>query len=300
MTPRFPIYIPSRGRADRPITMRHLDRYGVPYRVVVEADELDAYAAALGREKLLVLEPRYQDDYEACMQLAPGQSKGSGPARNFIWDHAIAEGWPWHWIMDDNIRGFFRFNANRKIPVADGTIFRCMEDFCLRYTNVAMAGPNYFMFIHRKEQKAPFTPNTRIYSCNLIRNDVPFRWRCRYNEDTDLSLRMLKAGWCTILFNAFLQDKLTTQLVDGGNTDAFYRDEGTRPKSRMLAALHPDVARVTWRFKRWHHYVDYRPFRANKLVRRRDASITDGVDNYGMRLVALDAPSPISSFPPCR
>jgi hypothetical protein len=151
VTPRFPIYIPSRGRADRCITMRHLDNYGVPYRVVVEADELDAYAAALGREKVLVLDPHYQDAYEACMAIAPGQSKGSGPARNFIWDHAVAEGWPWHWIMDDNIRGFFRFNDNRKVPVTDGTIFRCMEDFCLRYTNVAMAGPNYFMFIHRKE-----------------------------------------------------------------------------------------------------------------------------------------------------
>ena len=108
---------------------------------------------------------------------------------------------------------------------------------------------------------------------------------------------MLKAGWCTILFNAFLQDKLTTQLVGGGNTDAFYRDEGTLPKSKLLVALHPDVARLTWRFKRWHHFVDHRPFRKNKLVRRRDLALEAGVDNYGMRLVALDTPAPISSFP---
>lgn len=276
--------------------MRHLDLYGVPYRVVVEADELDAYAAAIGREKLLELPPRYQDEYQACMELAPGQSKGSGPARNFIWDQAVAEGAAWHWIMDDNIRGFFRFNQNRKVPVGDGTIFRCMEDFVERFTNVAMAGPNYFMFIHRKEQKAPFTPNTRIYSCNLIRTDLPFRWRCRYNEDTDLSLRLLKAGWCTILFNAFLQDKMTTGLVGGGNMDAFYRAEGTLPKSKMLVALHPDVARLTWRFRRWHHFVDYRPFQKNKLVRRRDATIDAGVDNYGMELVTLDTPQPISTF----
>jgi len=46
----------------------------------------------------------------------------------------------------------------------------------------------------------------------LIRNDVPYRWRGRYNEDTDLSLRMLKDRWCTIQFNAFLQGKAATPL----------------------------------------------------------------------------------------
>jgi len=28
----------------------------------------------------------------------------------------------------------------------------------------------------------------------LIRNDIPYRWRAKYNEDTDLSLRVLKDG----------------------------------------------------------------------------------------------------------
>src|SRR5581483_6046093 len=114
----------------------------------------------------------------------------------------IAKGHTWHWVMDDNILYFMRFNHNLKVPVSDGAMFVAMEDFCLRYRNVAMAGPNYRMFVPRKRNdKPPYTLNTRIYSCNLIRNDVPYRWRGRYNEDTDLSLRMLKDKWCTILFN---------------------------------------------------------------------------------------------------
>jgi hypothetical protein len=32
--------------------------------------------------------------------------------------------------MDDNIIKFARFNNNLIIQVNDGTIFRCMEDFC--------------------------------------------------------------------------------------------------------------------------------------------------------------------------
>ena len=56
-----------------------------------------------------------------------------------------------------------------------------MEDFVLRYKNIAMAGPQYTMFVTDRSANTypPFTVNTRIYSCNLIRNDVPFRWRGR-------------------------------------------------------------------------------------------------------------------------
>ena len=130
----------------------------------------------------------------------------------------------------------------------------------------------------------PFVVGTRIYSCNLIRNDTPFRWRGRYNEDTDLSLRMLKAGWQTVQFNAFLQYKVTTQTIGGGNTEAFYAEEGTMPKSQMLVDMHPDVARVVWRFGRWHHHVDYRRFKTIPLIKREDWAPPDE-NPYKMRLV---------------
>jgi hypothetical protein len=93
----------------------------------------------------------------------------------------------------------------------------------------------------------------------------PYRWRGRYNEDTDLSLRVLKAGYCTIQFNAFLCGKVTTQRMKGGNTKEFYAQEGTLNKSKMLEDMHPDVAKVVWRFNRWHHHVDYSPFKRNRL-----------------------------------
>lgn len=286
MNPRFPVYIVSKGRYETAITMRHLDRMAVPYYVVVEEAEFAAYAAALGADKLLVLDPSYQERYETCDELGAERSRGPGPARNFAWDHAVASGAEWHWVMDDNIKGFFRLNRNLKTPVSDGTILRCMEDFVLRYKNVGEAGPNYFMFASRKSAMAPFALNTRIYSCNLIRNDIPFRWRGRYNEDTDLALRMLKAGWCTVQFNAFLQYKLPTQTVPGGNTDEFYKKEGTLPKSRMVVKLHPDVCRLVWRFGRWHHYADYYRFK-QRLAPREDLERDGAADEYGMRLVQL-------------
>lgn len=286
MLPRFPLYVVSKGRWESRLTSRALERMGVPYSIVVEAPEYDHYGEVISPDKILILDPVYQVTYETCDQRNDDFPVGAGAARNFVWDHAVAQGHAWHWVMDDNIQSFNRLNQNTKIKVLDGSIFRAMEDFVLRYANVAMAGPNYYMFAPRRQAMPPFVLNTRIYSCNLIRNDVPFRWRGRYNEDTILSLDMLKAGWCTVQFNAFLQMKVQTQTLGGGNTDVLYAN-GTLEKSRMLAHVHPDVAKVVWRFNRWHHYVDYRPFKANRLKRRPDVVIPDEPNEYGMKLVSL-------------
>jgi hypothetical protein len=101
---------------------------------------------------------------------------------------------------------------------------------------------------------------------------------------------MLKDKWCTIQFNAFTQLKAPTQTVKGGNTEQFYSKEGTMPKSKMQVLMHPDVSKLVWRFGRWHHLVDYKPFKANHLILRDDYVPKRGVDNYGMELIKVDVP----------
>lgn len=284
--PAHPVYIVSKGRWESRLTSKSLTRLGVPHFIVVEAQEVERYAEVCGPlATILTLDRQYQLDYDACDDLGMTKGKGPGPARNFAWDHAIASGARWHWVMDDNIEGFYRLTNNLKLNVGDGTIFRAMEDWCDRYSNVSMAGPNYFMFASRKTRMPPLVLNTRIYSCNLIRNDAPYRWRGRYNEDTDISLRMLKDGLVTAQFNAFLQLKLTTQTLGGGNTAEFYAKEGTRPKSEMQVKLHPDVSKIVFKWGRWHHHVDYRPFRKNQPALRAGVVLPDGREDYGMGLV---------------
>lgn len=283
--PRFPVYVPSKSRADIATTPHVLDQLGVPFRLVVEEHQRDAYAGRFGADRLLVLPRCFQDEYDTCIPgFDPAKPKGSGPARNFIWHHAASEGHAWHWIMDDNIQLFARLHENKRIPVGDGLIFAAMEDFVLRYRNVAMAGPQYWMFASSRASARPFRVNARIFSCNLIRNDVPLRWRGRYNEDLDLSIRMLKAGWCTVIFNAFLQYKTPTQTMAGGNTEAFYAEEGTRAKSELIVKLHPDVCRLAWRYGRWHHEANFGQWKDRPLVERPDAPPIDP-DRYRMKLV---------------
>jgi len=225
------------------------------------------------------------DEYDTCDDLGFVRGKGPGAARNFAWQHSIDEGHERHWVMDDNLDDFHRLNRNLKVPVRTGATFKAAEDFVDRYENVYISGFNYYSFCKSTDKVPPFILNTRIYSCLLIQNNIPYRWRGRYNEDTDLSLRVLKDGFCTIQFNAFLCGKVTTQRMAGGNTKEFYKNEGTLNKSQMLADLHPDVAEVVWRFNRWHHHVDYSPFKKNKLIKKDGIVIPDRVNNYGMKLI---------------
>lgn len=289
MEPRFPIYIVSKGRYENNTTASTLREMNCDFYVIVEKEEYQKYVdhGVAPADRVLVLPQYYKDTYDVFWE-DDDQRTGPGPARNFAWAHSIASGYKWHWVMDDNIHYFFRLNHNLKARCMSGTFFRVQEDFVLRYTNVAQAGPHYQFFVPWSDKRPAFVKNCRIYSCLLIRNDLPYRWRGRYNEDTDLSLRMMKDGWCTIQFNAFLQGKAGTQQKSGGNTAEFYAEEGTKPKSQMLEDMHPDVAKMVYKWGRWHHYVDYSVFARNMLKLRDDfVEPANKIDNHGMYLYGL-------------
>lgn len=276
LNPRFPVYIISKNRWQSRKTVKALDRMGVPFRIVIEPQEFEQYSAVIDPSRILVL---------------PFSNLGQGsiPARNWVWDHAEKEGHERHWILDDNIRAFGRLYQNTVIETRTGAIFAAMEDFSTRFKNVAFAGPQDYAFARSNTKTKPFSLNTRIYSCILIKNNLPYRWRGRYNEDTDLSLRALKDGWCTILFYAFLMDKTTTMTMSGGNTDELYKGDGRLKMALSLQKQHPDVTKVVYKWGRWQHQVDYRSFKNNRLVRRDDIEIPHGVNNYGMQLVQKDS-----------
>ena len=282
MKPKFPIYIVSKGRWKSRLTSKALDSMGADYKIVVEKQEFDKYADEVGSEKLLTLPQKYLDEYDTFWPRSEDSKVGPGAARNFAWEHSVSNGYEFHWVMDDNLDAFHRMNRNEKWESRTPAIFRAMEDFTQRYENVAISGPNYYSFCKSTDAVPPYVLNTRIYSCLLIRNDIPYRWRGRYNEDTDLCLRALKSGWVTIQFNAFLQGKVTTQRMKGGNTEEFYKDEGTLLKSKILEDMHPDVAKVTKKFGRWHHHVNYKPFKKNSLKLVDGFAMPKGYNNYGM------------------
>jgi len=280
--PRYPIYIISKGRADTRFTARTLDYMNVPYLIVVEPQEYLEYAKVINSKKILV---------------TPFKNLGLGsiPVRNFVYEQAVASGAKKHWILDDNIKYFFRLHQNMKIPVNFGVCFDVIEDFVDRYTNVGLAGFQYEYFARRKYKLNPFSLNVRIYSCILINHAIKHKWRGRYNEDTDLSIRVLQDGWCTILLNAFLCGKVPTMTMRGGNHE-IYKDGGRKEFALSLQKQHPKIVEVIQRWNRWHHKVDYSAFRNNELKLRPGVVIKDEINEYGMQLVQFKESQSIFNY----
>ena len=277
MNPNYPVYVISKGRWESRLTVNSLEKMGVFYHIVIEPQEYNNYVKFINSEKIFVL---------------PFSNLGEGsiPARNWVWEHSISMAHAErHWILDDNINGFERLNRNERNRVASGTIFKCAEDFVDRYENIALAGFEYRQFAGgARPIKPPFRLNTRIYSCILINNSIPYRWRGTYNEDTDLSIRVLKNDWCTVMFNCFLQNKTGTMCMKGGNTDELYKDDGRLKMAQSLVEQHPDICKITWKFDRWQHSVDYSSFKNNKLIKKNDLIIPNRINNYGMILKKVD------------
>src|SRR6056300_1653245 len=282
MKNKYPVYIISKNRADSRYTSKSLERMGVDYHIAIEPQDYDAYAEVIDPAKILVLP-------------FSNHGMGSGPARNFCWEHSIENGHKRHWILDDNIQDFYRLHNNARYRVKSPVFFRVMEDFVDRYKNVRLAGPRYRFFCASDQKYPAFIKNTHIMSTILIDNSLDIRWRSKYNEDIDLSLRVLKGGDCTILFNAFLQGKCATQTVTGGNTEEVYQadkldyEDTTHEKTMVLVNLHPEHVKPVKRYGRWHHHVNYEPFQKTRLEFRDDFVMPKEPNNYGMKLVKRKA-----------
>jgi hypothetical protein len=282
--PRYPVYIPSKGRyqEDRALTIKVLLRDKVPFYVVVEPQEEAQYVACAGREHVLVL---------------PFSNLGLGsiPARNWLKDHAAASGAARHWCLDDNVIEFRRLWKGRRIPCHAGVALRVVEDLTDAHDNVAISGLNYQMFVPA-ETPIPFYRNVHVYSAILLdgaatgRDGELLRWRGRFNEDTDLCLQALDAGHCTILVNAFMANKLTTMAMGGGNSDELYKDDGRLKMARSLEAAWPGIVTTRWKFGRPQHSVRWDKFTTS--LRLLEVDLRDG-DEYGLRLRAVgDIASP--------
>jgi hypothetical protein len=275
LLPRYPIFVPSKGRADICLTAKLLTADAVPFRLVVEAAEADVYRSRFPAADIRVL---------------PFENAGSViPARNWIREQSIAEGFDRHWQLDDNIRTMRRMHRGHRIRVTSAIALRVCEDFTDRYTNVGVSGLNYKMFVTPKTV-APYFLNCHVYSCCLINNRMPYHWRGCYNEDTDLCLQVLSAGLCTFALNVFMADKEPTLTMKGGNTDALYQGDGRLKMARSLERLWPYAVTTRRRFGRPQHIIrDAWHGFDTPLIRRTDINWDElpAVDEYGLRLIQL-------------
>jgi len=291
VNPRYPIYVPSKGRFKSGYTAKFLIRDKVPFYLVVEPQEADEYGSRYGHENLLILPWQGNDEKRKkfCKEREI-ENGGLIAVRNWIKEHSIKNGFERHWQLDDNIRGVWRRWKARKIRCKSNIAFNIVEDFVDRYENIAIAGLNYYMFAIDKEKLPPFHLNAHVYSFSLILNSIPYKWRIAYNDDTDLCLQALAGGWCTVLINTFLAWKETTMKVKGGNTDDLYQGDGRLKMARSLERLWPGVVETKRRFQRPQHVIKdaWKRFDTPlKLKPGIDLSKLPKINEYGMKLIQV-------------
>ena len=143
------------------------------------------------------------------------------------------------------------------------------------------------MFLPEGTKAPPFNLNVHVYSCSLILNSIPFTWRSRYNDDTDLCLQVLSGGWCTVLFNAFCCKKVPTMTTKGGNTADLYQGDGRLKMAKSLERLWPGVVTTRRRYYRPQHVIKdaWKRFDTPlKLKPGVDLAALPKINDYGMKL----------------
>ena len=289
--PKYPIYVITKGRWEKRYTIDTLEDMGIDFYICVEPDEYDKYAEVVDVNKIIKLPENFSK-----------RGQGGIPVRNFVWEHSVKNGYKKHWIIDDNIEGFFRWHLNTQKRVRDGVFFRIMEDFSDRYSNLGLVACQYFSFIPAIDTgRLQFIVNTRTYSCILINTELldkrlDERWRGRYNEDTDLTLRVLSTGdLCTVNFNNLLSGKKTTGSVKGGNTDTIYEFGDDKTENAKFTGLQKkfdelkenwgDIVKLTHARHadgRPHHIISYTRLFKQELVLKDGISKEPKVNNYNM------------------
>lgn len=273
MNNKYPVFIPSKGRWETPLTANAFKKIGQSFKLVIEKQEYSQYSRKFIDDELLVV---------------PHRDKGVTVTRNWIWDYAQQMGVKRYWTFDDNISRFNRVHKNQKYQISTKLFLLAIEDFVDRYENVAVASMEYEMFTPQKQKFPPFRLNKRCFSNQLILTDIPFRYKTFFNEDSELCINVLKNGWCTILFNAFVVQKKRTMTMKGGNTPYYNATNNRLEFVKELQQAHPDVVHIVQRYGRWHHMIDYDRFKNNKLIKKEGIEIKDGWDEYRMVLEERD------------
>jgi hypothetical protein len=251
MASNFPIYIISKGRYDKPLTALLFEKANIDYFIAVEPQEAKQYIEKLGINRVLIL---------------PFSNLGLGsyPARNYCWEHSKNNGYEYHWLFDDNFLMFKKWINQKRVRIEDiHNAIKYVEQYAIK-TKIDILGferPEFSC----KVPKKPFKINCHVYSAMLIKNELPYKWRLKYNEDIDLCLQVLHNGGSTASCVYYLAKKVDTgQKMKGGNQDELYKGNDPRKKllkAKMLEAVWPQYAKTVIRFNRYHHYVDWKVFK---------------------------------------
>lgn len=278
---KYPIYVLSLGRYSDlsfpDATCMTLEEMGLEYTLVLMTREVENY-----RETL----KRYNCKYCVnIIHLEDNHGLGGTPQRNLAWDDSKKRGFSKHWILDDNIHGYFWFNRRQKIQIKSGVVFRNVEDFVDNLNEkVGLAAHAYRYDTRGTEMRNPIIVNGKTFSSILVNHNLldkcKIKWRLKYNEDIDLGLQVLSNGFMTIGYETFLSGKKATKdNREGGNRDIYlqYKQEGFVRKLECLQnewghipnLIGETTKKLGKEDERVHHLIDWDRFKPKTLTNKK-------------------------------
>lgn len=177
----FPIFIPSRGRANNCKTAELLASEGVNVCVVVEPQEAEAYKAF------------------TCFVL-PENNRGIGYVRQYILDCARRNNLSWFWMLDDDIRSGFLVKNRLCIKSKLHEVLLSAQDIFSEVKGCAQAALEYQQFAWSQKEPMKMNGYCDVAVCiNVERTKaINYRPHMDLKEDRDFTLQILSRGYRTV------------------------------------------------------------------------------------------------------
>lgn len=220
----YPVYVFSRKRWNNATTMKLLDEARVNYHLVVSQEDYQYYEEKYPNADILVL---------------PEGTKGIRKARQFVYEACFEEGYPYVWMLDDDIAEVHRKGEGK---VSLRALFSRMERFVEDYSNVALAGVG-------TDSGKLFDLNMPVEGLMLVNLRTGKDWN--YNnsfsvdvyENVAFALQHLQTGdWVTLVHGEF--KVFYAQLVGGGASNLYNKINAQLNDAKVIEASFPNYCNI--------------------------------------------------------
>lgn len=249
MAEPWPVVIPSKARVQSTTAALLRAAEVKAWRLLVEPQDAEAYAAKWGDEHVEVL---------------PEDDQGLTYSRNRVLELAREAGWPWVWQLDDDVTQLYLKGEGTKLVKTDAkTALLRAQRVIGRVPNVGQAGLEYQQFAWRATK--PCVLNS--YCDVVVAINTENTRTCRYREiplkeDRDFTLQVLSTGRRTCRVQTVSFGAPQNGSNKGGLQPVYATDGREERSVKRMAKLWPGVVerqvkpngrvdcKIHWRFFR--------------------------------------------------
>jgi hypothetical protein len=207
--------------------MALLDKSRINYSLIVPQADLEYYQENFSNADILTV-----PDGKV--------SIGAGFARQKVYDICREQGYPYVWILDDDINAVIKEDGK---PSTLRALFSTLERWIEDYSNVAMLGVHHVTDRETPYVLPPIEVNAAVRGLmlvNLQTGEEGFNSMYKLYEDYEFTLRHIYHGWTSIVYNGF---GIGFAEIPGGGASALYVDSDD---AEALNKVYPECTELLY------------------------------------------------------